>query len=126
MPEAKVLDLTRDRASKTLARDISDRLSQELIIALVGPVASGVSTSAKYISEILTQEFDYEVAPAIKPSDIIRAEARRVGVTSITSDPISSYINQMQDVGNSLRTGPNNGRAAARQGRPPNACPRSP
>ena len=103
MPEAKILDLSRDQTSKTLARDISDRLSQELVIALVGPIASGVSTSAKYISEILAQDFDYEVAPIIKPSDIIRAEAHRVGVGTIRSDPISSYINQMQDTGNSLR-----------------------
>jgi dephospho-CoA kinase len=103
MPEAKVLDLTRDQARRTLARDISDRLSQELIIALVGPVASGVSTSAKLISEILAQDFAYEVASVIKPSDIIRAEAHRVDAGTISRDPISSYINQMQDVGNSLR-----------------------
>ena len=103
MPEAKALDLSRDQTSGTLARDISDRLSQELIIALVGPIASGVSTSAEFISEILKQDFAYEVAPVIKPSDIIRTEARRVNVGTISRDPISSYINKMQDVGNSLR-----------------------
>lgn len=103
MPEAKILDLARDQINKTLARHISERLSQELVIALVGPVASGVSTSAKYISEILSGDFAYDVAPVIKPSDIIRAEARRVGITTITNDPISSYITQMQDIGNNLR-----------------------
>lgn len=40
---------------------VEDRLSQELVIALVGPVASGVSTSAEIISKLLSEEFDYKV-----------------------------------------------------------------
>jgi pantothenate kinase len=62
MPQAVALDVSA-RTQATLATEISDRLSQELVIALVGPVGSGVSTSAKYLSEILSQQFQYEVAP---------------------------------------------------------------
>lgn len=103
MADAVVLDLKRDQGERTLARDITERLSQELIIALVGPVGSGVSTTAGYLSEILSQHFQYEVAPVIKPSDIIRAEAHRVGVGAVPRDPISTYIDQMQTAGNKLR-----------------------
>jgi deoxycytidylate deaminase len=103
MPSAVLLDLKGEKVERTLATDISDRLSQELIIALVGPVGSGVSTSAAYLAEVLSQKFNYQVAPIIKPSDIIRTEAHRVGIAEITSEPISTYIEEMQDAGNKLR-----------------------
>jgi dephospho-CoA kinase len=87
-----------------LANEISERLSQELVIALVGPVGSGVSTSARYIAEILKQQFGYDVAPIIGMSDIIRAEARRVSITPPVAIPINNYINVMQNAGNELRS----------------------
>src|SRR5689334_5029862 len=94
---------------QSVAETISDRLSQELVVALVGPVGSGVSTAARYIEEILTQRFGYLVAPIIKPSDIIRTEAHRVGISPPPKRPLSSYIDQMQTAGNKLRKkyGPN-------------------
>jgi deoxycytidylate deaminase len=89
-------------AERTLANDISDRLSQELVIALVGPVGSGVSAAAKYIEEILTQHFSYDVCPIIKLSDFIRVEAHRVQLSNIPT-ALSQYIDHMQDAGNKLR-----------------------
>jgi energy-coupling factor transporter ATP-binding protein EcfA2 len=86
-----------------VANSITDRLSQELIIALVGPVASGVSTTARYLSELLTQKYGYVVCPTIKPSAIIKTEAVRVGVSLSTTSPLGQYITEMQDVGNKLR-----------------------
>ncbi|QOZ50295.1 hypothetical protein [Bradyrhizobium sp. CCBAU 53338] len=86
-----------------LATEISDRLSQELVIALVGPVGSGVSTSGRLLSEILAQQFKYDVAPIIGMSDIIRTEARRVGVITPPQNPLNNYIDVMQAAGNKLR-----------------------
>jgi len=108
MADAAV-DLGHEGVQRTLATEISDRLSQELVFALVGPVGSGVSACAKFLSEILTQQFGYQVAPIIKPSDIIRAESHRVGVANISREPMSRYIKEMQDAGNALRDkfGPN-------------------
>lgn len=102
MPQAVSLDVLGERTKGVLATQISDRLSQELVIALVGPVGSGVSTSAKYLSEILSQQFRYEVAPIIKLSDFIRSEAHRVEMANVP-EHISAYINHMQDAGNKLR-----------------------
>jgi polynucleotide 5'-kinase involved in rRNA processing len=53
---------------KTVATEISDRLSEELVVALVGPVGSGVSTTSNYIAEILKQTFSYNVCQTIKIS----------------------------------------------------------
>jgi deoxycytidylate deaminase len=95
-------DLLVDR-DETVADSINDRLSQEMVIALVGPVGSGVSTAAKDLHDILTQQFAYDVAPIIKPSSIIAAEAHRVRPGTIQTAPLSSYIHEMQTAGNLLR-----------------------
>lgn len=86
-----------------IANTISDRLSQELVIALVGPVASGVSTTAKYISEFLSQKYGYDVCPTIKPSSTIKAEAYRVEIRLTPDAQLGTYITEMQDIGNKLR-----------------------
>src|SRR3982751_5715371 len=90
-------------STKTLATSIDERESQELIIALVGPVGSGVSTSAKLLAELLSADFAYTVPPAFKQSDIIAAEAHRVGMSQIPRAPLNVYVDQMQTAGNSLR-----------------------
>jgi deoxycytidylate deaminase len=55
------------------------------------------------LSEILTQQFRYDVAPIITLSSFIRTEAHRVGMPTIPATPISTYIEQMQTAGNKLR-----------------------
>lgn len=87
----------------SVATQISDRLSQELVIALVGPVGSGVSTAAGFIKEMLTQTFSYNVCPIIKPSSLIRSEAHRIGIAALPLEPLDSYIIEMQTAGNRLR-----------------------
>lgn len=87
-----------------VANTITDRLSEELVIALVGPVGSGVTSSATYLTEILEQTFGYDVAPIIKLSSIIREEAPRVEL--VIPDPDGGqdvYIQAMQSAGNALR-----------------------
>ena len=70
--------LSEEDEPSTVAAQIDERLSQELIIALVGPVGSGVSTAASMIHNELSIEFNYDVSPIIKVSDIIKSEAHRV------------------------------------------------
>jgi dephospho-CoA kinase len=103
MVEPVVLRPRAVEEQQKLANEISERLSQELVIALVGPVGSGVSTSARHIAEILAQQFGYDVAPVITMSDIIRSEARRVNIPPPAATPINNYISVMQNAGNQLR-----------------------
>ncbi|WP_448950443.1 anti-phage dCTP deaminase [Labrys neptuniae] len=103
MSTEALFNLLPDGDTGSVATTIADRLSQELVVALVGPVGSGVSTAAQYISDILAQNFGYKVCPIIKPSDIIRAEAHRVGIAGISKAPLDKYITHMQDAGNKLR-----------------------
>jgi deoxycytidylate deaminase len=87
----------------SVANTLAERISQELVIALVGPVASGVSTAADYLNDILKHDFGYDVCPIIKPSDIIRSEAHRVGRSPPPQNPYDAYITEMQTIGNLLR-----------------------
>jgi len=96
-------DLLSDRPDPSVATTIGERLSQELVIALVGPVGSGVSTAASYIRDILLQTFAYDVCPIIKPSMIIKEESPRVGRAIADNMPFDRYIIEMQDAGNLLR-----------------------
>ena len=81
---------------------VEDRLSLELVIALVGPVASGVSTAGGMIKEILEDKFDYKV-DTIKVSPIIRDNSHLVGET-ISDDLVGEdRIEKYQLVGNKLR-----------------------
>lgn len=109
MAEAAQTNLLADRVTPSVADSISERLSQELVLAFVGPVGSGTSTAAVFAAEILAQDFGYEVAPIIKPSEIISAEAHRVDIVSPPKKPLSKYIDTMQTAGNRLRKkfGPN-------------------
>jgi len=95
--------LSEDNGPITVAAQIDERLSQELIIALVGPVGSGVSTAALMIHDTLKTDFDYDVAPIIKLSEIIKAEAHRVAAIPKGREHLDDYIEQMQGIGNGLR-----------------------
>lgn len=107
MSQAEIQDLLN--TSKPVATEIQDRLSKDLVFALVGPVGSGVTTAADIIQKTLTQDFSYKVCPIIKPSKIIAQEARRVGITLPQNTALGGYIDAMQTAGNKLREkfGPN-------------------
>jgi deoxycytidylate deaminase len=86
-----------------VAIEINERLSQELVIALVGPVASGVSSAAVFLREILLGDFAYDVAPIMKPSDVIKSQSGLIGIPPPTNARTATYISEMQDAGNRLR-----------------------
>jgi len=52
--------------------ELNDRETAEIIIGLVGPVGSGVSTTGEIIADILQTKFGYKIVP-IRVSQIIEA-----------------------------------------------------
>ncbi|MBI3446398.1 MAG: hypothetical protein HY055_13840 [Magnetospirillum sp.] len=98
-----VPDLLSDGSFKTAATSIKDRLSEELVIALVGPVGSGASTAAGMIKDILDKDFGYTVPEIIKPSKFIKQEMHRVGMSQPDKEPLGNYIDTLQTAGNELR-----------------------
>ncbi len=77
------------------------RRTDEIVVALVGPIGAGASTCAQLISEILREDYSYEIS-FYKMSDIINSCAELVGesaVKAVGADRISS----LQELGNSIR-----------------------
>lgn len=98
------LTKTRIVAAKgSAAVEIKDRLSQELVIALVGPIGSGVSEGAAFLHKTLKNEFGYDVAPIMKPSDVIRAQCHLVNFQVPENTRTATYVSEMQAAGNELR-----------------------
>lgn len=95
--------VTEARPSRA-AGDIKDRLSSELIIGLIGPVASGVTTSAKILKKKLEAVYGYNVPQIIKMSDFIARNASRVNA-NLPSDnnSLAERIDAYQEAGNKLR-----------------------
>ena len=83
--------------------DISERLSVELVIAMVGPVGSGVSTAALILREILASRFGYAVDDVIKVSALISRDAYREGLPGVDGQPGYERIKNLQTMGNELR-----------------------
>ncbi len=95
-------DKASDISKSQPALRIEDRLSLELVIAFVGPVGSGVSTTVKEMKRQLEEVFDYK-AEYIKISTIIEEYASEVGEPIPVGLEGSERIDKFQSVGNALR-----------------------
>lgn len=82
-----------------LDAEIRDRLSSELIIALIGPVASGVTTTAKTLEKKLKTDFGYDVPEIIKLSDFVK----KFSSGEVSEPTLAERIASYQDAGNKLR-----------------------
>lgn len=100
---------SKSEASKTDIAELTnevpvtneERRTDELVLALVGPVGSGVSTTALALAEILRGEFVY-IVETIKVSDIINDKATLVGHQPVSADD-DQRIHKLQQVGSALR-----------------------
>lgn len=74
-------------SSILLTVDPAQRGTDELVIALVGPIGSGVSTCAQIISEQLRRDFSYVSGDIIKASDVIGRNSSKVGISYDEQEP---------------------------------------
>ena len=88
--------------SEAISYKVENRLSLELIIGLVGPVGSGVSTTVKALVQKLTDVYGYEVH-CIKVSELIRENAASVQMELAGVGPGVERIEAYQKAGNALR-----------------------
>ncbi|MFP3384393.1 anti-phage dCTP deaminase [Tritonibacter sp. SIMBA_163] len=85
------------------ARSIDERLSQELVFAMVGPVGSGCTTVATHIKSELQSRYEYTVPEVITVSEIIRESAVLVGVDIPERSNFQGYLKRSQEAGNAIR-----------------------
>jgi deoxycytidylate deaminase len=80
----------------------SERGTEELVIGLVGPIGSGVTTCGKVLAEHLSNSFGYTTGTTIKMSDLIARYASRVGVIYDPGKP-QERTETLQKAGTKLR-----------------------
>ena len=82
---------------------LEDRNTSELVIALVGPVGSGVSTCANLLRSVLLQTYKYDRVDTYKVSDLIRESALLVGDKVPNDAKGANRISKLQKAGDDLR-----------------------
>lgn len=82
-------------------KQISGRRTQELVIALCGPLGSGVSTVSKHLSKKLTA-CGYEIKK-VKFSELIQQKATGITATELARLSYSDRIEKLQKKGSELR-----------------------
>lgn len=95
-----VVDMFSDNISAT--RRVSNTHTEELVIALCGPIGSPLHDVADAIEAKLEGIFGYSECRKIRLSDLIQQHAHKVGATIDLSSPFKK-INSQIDVGNALR-----------------------
>lgn len=79
-----------------------DRLTTELVFALVGPIGSGCSTTSRIVRKLLEDEYGYEVFEYHLSSYIPKA-AKLIGAQEKHDLSGSGRITYLQDIGDKLR-----------------------
>lgn len=79
-----------------------ERGTEELVIAVVGPIGSGVSQCAQLIQSELVEHYGYRTEPIKKASELIERYAQRVGVHFDPTRPFEK-TEGLQTAGTKLR-----------------------
>ncbi len=81
---------------------LAERKTDELVIALVGPVGSGVSKTGEVLMELLRETYKYSIQ-SIKVSDLIKDASGLVGVDVPAGVNESERVKKLQLAGTKLR-----------------------
>lgn len=105
--EFKAMTVPKDmgqEAAETHVRipKLNERLTEELVIALVGPVGSGCSTAYRALEKIFKDDYAYDVY-YYKLSDYIGQGAKLVGEPIPADIQGAQRIELMQNIGDRLR-----------------------
>ena len=92
---------------------LSDRVTEELVFAVVGPVGSGCTKVAESLTKILSRDYGYEVFHR-KLSDVIKESASLVGEEPNKHLAGALRVDHLQKVGNELRRAFGNSYLAAK------------
>lgn len=92
---------------------LEDRITEELVFAVVGPVGSGCTKTVESLSKILKRDYGYEVFHR-KLSDIIKEGTKLKGLDSDAQLSGAKRVAHLQKTGNELRRVFGNGYLAAK------------
>lgn len=94
----KAVTQGHDLFSKPSTTTTASTLSDELVIALCGPIGSPIHKVASLFGSVLADRYGYEAKPVIRLSDIIQEHTE-----SVPEKPMFDRINRLIGLGNELR-----------------------
>lgn len=98
-----LIDASADTSSVVdLTCSLKNRLTPEIVIGLVGPVASGVSTSGRILEAEISKNYGYQVNP-IRMSGLIEQNSDLVDKKCEDNLSAADRIQHLQEVGSLLR-----------------------
>lgn len=98
---ANLADRHPTQASTEEVPSLSQRRTQELVIAMVAPLASGASTVANLIKTKIESDYKYNTE-IIKISDLINKRAISVNESPVNEDD-PGRVEKLQELGNKIR-----------------------
>lgn len=101
--DASKTNLINSKSAKSdLSAALRERITPEIVIGFVGPIASGVTTASVELEKLIAAEYGYAVK-RIKLSDLIDANADRVGEQKAGATRGADRVEHLQKVGSALR-----------------------
>ncbi|MBF0305408.1 MAG: deoxycytidylate deaminase [Alphaproteobacteria bacterium] len=95
--------LFRENKADEEVPTLDERKTEEMVIGLVGPVGSGVTTTAQLLGKILNEEFGYNILHIRVSNDLIVPNATVVGEIVEAKLAGSQRISKLQEVGSKFR-----------------------
>lgn len=102
MTSASVAPILEPQPESGKVPSIKDRRTQELVLALVGPVGAGVTKTATILSDIFKRRYAYTVHD-VHVSNFIGQSASLVGKRVPAGQSRAEHIRLYQDIGTALR-----------------------
>ncbi|SET67787.1 Deoxycytidylate deaminase [Nitrosospira multiformis] len=96
------IQINRDDQTEVKIPKLNERLTEEFVIALVGPVGSGCTKVAELLTELFGNDYEY-IVHNYKLSDYIADNATLVGKEIKKGIGTGERIKQMQAIGDELR-----------------------
>lgn len=104
--EAAKATLIDRRAEPAAPRDLSaalrGRVTPEIVIGFVGPIASGVTTASQELERLIRDAYGYSTN-RIRLSELVERNADRVGLSTDTPTKAADRVEHLQKVGTALR-----------------------
>lgn len=98
-PEAKTTLLA---GKSDLSASLRERITPEIVVGFVGPIASGVTTASVELEKLIETKYGY-TPKRLRLSELIEANADRVGESPAGGKKGTARVEHLQRVGSALR-----------------------
>ncbi|MBT9446125.1 MAG: hypothetical protein IV086_10540 [Hyphomonadaceae bacterium] len=97
-----LIDTRKPGVKGDLLSALKSRITPEIVVGFVGPIASGVTTTSQELEKLISESYGYETN-RIRLSELIEKNADRVGIVAKTPTKVATRVEHLQRAGTALR-----------------------